>query len=437
MKHNLLFFACLFLTVQLSAQKSFKFDFGTGPVQKGYLKVDEKTLYSKGLGYGFDFTSPPKAEKFGKDPLKGDACVSDHGFYFSINVPEGNYRVKLILGNGSKPSLTTVRAESRRLLIEKLATQKGEFKEVVFTTNVRYVEIDSTEKVRIKEREKSKANWDHKLTIEFNDAAPSVCAMEVERVEDAVTVFLCGNSTVVDQDNEPWCGWGQMVPRFLDDKVCVANYAESGEAANSFVSAGRLKKILSKIKAGDYVFVEFGHNDQKQKGPNDGPWASYTINMRRFITETRAKGGIPVLVTSMHRRNFDENGKVVNTLGEYPDAVRKLASDENVALIDLNAMSKIMYEAWGPEESVKAFVHYPANTFPNQAKALADNTHFNSYGGYELAKCILEGIKKALPELAVHIRPDFKGFDPANPDPVSSFTMPASPFVEIEKPDGN
>lgn len=437
MKHALLFVCSLLVAMQLTAQTTFKFDFGSGPVQKGFLKVDDKTVYSKALGYGFDLAPAPKAVKFGKDPLRGDACVSDHGFYFSIDVPEGNYRVKLLLGNGTKPSLITVRGESRRLFIEKSATRKGEFKEVVFTVNVRYVEIDSTEKVRIKEREKNKANWDHKLTIEFNDAAPSVCAMEVERVEDAVTVFLCGNSTVVDQDNEPWCGWGQMLPRFLDDKVCVANYAESGEAANSFASAGRLKKIMTKIKPGDYVFVEFGHNDQKQKGPNDGPWASYTTNMRRYITETRAKGGIPVLVTSMHRRNFAADGKVNNTLGEYPDAVRKLASEEHVALIDLNAMSRILYEAWGPEESVKAFVHYPANTFPNQPKALADNTHFNSYGGYELAKCILEGIKTALPGLAVHIRPDFTGFDPAHPDAAADFHMPLSPFVEVEKPDGN
>lgn len=428
---------CLFLALQLTAQTSFKFDFGSGPVQKGFLKVNDKTLYSNGLGYGFDFIAAPKAVKFGKDPVKGDACTSNHGFYFSLNVPEGNYRVKLLLGNGTKPSLTTVRGESRRLFIEKFATLKGEFKEVVFTVNVRYVEIDSIEKVRIKEREKSKANWDHKLTIEFNDEAPSVCAMEVERVEDAVTVFLCGNSTVVDQDNEPWCGWGQMLPRFLDDKVCVANYAESGEAANSFASAGRLKKLLTTIKPGDYVFIEFGHNDQKQKGPNDGPWASYTTNMRRYITETRAKKGIPVLVTSMHRRNFDSEGKVNNTLGEYPEAVRKLASEEHVALIDLNAMSKVLYEAWGPEESVKAFVHYPANTFPNQSKALADNTHFNSYGGYELAKCIVEGIKNALPELAAHIRSDYQIFDPAHPDPAAKFTMPLSPFIEVEKPDGN
>ncbi|MDP4277004.1 MAG: rhamnogalacturonan acetylesterase, partial [Bacteroidota bacterium] len=143
------------------------------------------------------------------------------------------------------------------------------------------------------------------------------------------------------------------------------------------------------------------------------------------------------LVTSMHRRSFAPDGTIINTLLEYPDAVRKLAADEHVALIDLNAMSKILYETWGPDESVKAFVHYPANTFPNQPKALEDNTHFNSYGGYELAKCVVEGIRKAIPELFKYIRPDYTGFDPAKPDSPASFSIPSSPFVEIEKPDGN
>jgi len=437
MKLSSLILTFLSLACMSQAQTHYKFDFGSGKVKKGYLKVDQKTFYSKGLGYGFDLVEAPKAEKNGKDVLLGDACVSDRGFYFSVDVPEGNYRVKIILGNEKKPALTTIRGESRRLFFEKIATKKGEFKEVVFTTNVRYVDISATEKVKIKEREKNKRNWDKKLTIEFNDAATSVCAMEVERVDNATTIFLCGNSTVVDQDNEPWCGWGQMLPRFMDEKISVANYAESGEAANSFVSAGRFKKLLSVLKPGDFVFVEFGHNDQKQKGPGVGAYTTYKENMRKYITETRAKGGIPVLVPSMHRRSFDANGKIINTLSDYPDAVRQLAAEEKVALIDLNAMSKILYETWGPVESMKAFVHYPANTFPNQTKALADNTHFNSYGGYELAKCIVQGIKSILPELAVSIRSDFKGFDPAHPDPSSEFSMPSSPFVEIEKPDGN
>src|SRR4029077_9945430 len=98
---------------------------------------------------------------------------------------------------------------------------------------------------------------------------------------------------------------------------------------------------------------------------------------------------IPVLVTSMQRRSFDSSGHIINTLSDYPEAMRQTAQEENVALVDLNAMSKVLYEAWGPAQSVRAFVHYPANSFPNQPEELKDNTHFNPYGAYELAECIV------------------------------------------------
>lgn len=101
-------------------------------------------------------------------------------------------------------------------------------------------------------------------------------------------VYLCGNSTVVDQDNEPWASWGQMIAVF-DDRLCFANYAESGESANSFISAGRLKKIMTQIKPGDYVLVEFGHNDQKQKGEGKGAYLSYWKSLTGFIDQAREK----------------------------------------------------------------------------------------------------------------------------------------------------
>lgn len=438
MKH---FLILLFFTISLfafsSGNDSFKFDFGNGRTARGFVKVDEQTVYNNSTGYGFDFVKPPKSYVFGNNALKGDASASNTGFYFSVDLPEGDYRVKVLVGNGERDAVTTVRAESRRLFFEHVKTKKGEFKELIFTTNVRYVDIDKSEKVKIKEREVNKSNWNKKLTIEFNDEYPSVCAVEIERIDNAVTVFLCGNSTVVDQDNEPWCGWGQMIPRFFTEKVSFANYAESGESASSFIGAKRLKKIESKIKAGDYLFIEFGHNDQKQKGEGVGPWGNYTENLKTFIKVARDNNAIPVLVTPMHRRNFDKDGKIVNTLLEYPDAVRKLAADENVALIDLNAMSKILYEAWGVEDSKKAFVHYPANTFKNQPMPLQDNTHFNSYGGYELAKCVVEGIRKNVKGLSKYLRKDYKQFNPSTPDKFEDFYMPLSPFVEIEKPDGN
>lgn len=251
-----------------------------------------------------------------------------------------------------------------------------------------------------------------------------------------ITVFLCGNSTVVDQDNEPWASWGQMIPHFFGTDVCIANYAESGESANTFIAAGRLKKALSQIKKGDYLFMEFGHNDQKQKGPGKGAYYSFMTSLKTFIDEARARGAYPVLVTPTQRRSFDATGHIRDTHEDYPEAMRWLAAKENVPLIDLNEMTRTLYEALGTETSKRAFVHYPAGTYPGQTKAFEDNTHFNPYGAYQIAQCVIEGMKKAVPELAKHLKID-PSYNPAQPDDVNGFHWNESPFTEIEKPDGN
>lgn len=149
------------------------------------------------------------------------------------------------------------------------------------------------------------------------------------------------------------------------------------------------------------------------------------------------KGGIPVLITSMHRRSFDTTGHIMNTLGDYPEAVRQTAREENVALIDLHAMSKILYEAWGETASLKAFVHYPANTFPGQEQALKDNTHFSTYGAYEIAKCIVKGIRDARLDLARYLVKEVPRFDPASPDDMATWYWPLSPLKSAVKPAGN
>src|SRR5690606_30511697 len=189
------------------------------------------------------------------------------------------------------------------------------------------------------------------------------------------TIYLAGNSTVVDQEYEPWAAWGQMITAFFRPEVAVANYAESGESLKSFIAEKRLKKILSVIKPGDYLFIEFAHNDQKAGGAYVAPFTGYKDHLKLFIKAAREKGAIPVLVTSMHRRNFNENGEIINTLDNYPEAMRQVGKEENATVIDLNKMSKTLYEAMGPEKSKRAFVHYPAGTFPGQDKVLNDNTH--------------------------------------------------------------
>lgn len=390
---------------------------------KTYL-LDEAPRYSEETGYGYDLVEPPAKDS--KSP-----------FFFSVRVPDGNYKVTVRLGSRKQAGITTVRAESRRLFIESVPTKKKEFIERTFIVNKRNTHIDGNEYVRIKPREKRKLNWDDKLTLEFNGSVPVCESITIEPADTTVTtVFLCGNSTVVDQDNEPWASWGQMIPYFFDTNVCIANYAESGESANTFIAAGRLKKALSQMKKGDYLFMEFGHNDQKQKGPGKGAYYSFMTSLKTFIDEARLRGAHPVLVTPTQRRSFDPDGHIRDTHEDYPEAMRWLAEKENVPLIDLNEMTRTLYEAMGVEPSKRAFVHYPAGSYPGQTQDFADNTHFNPYGAYEIARCIVEGLKTQVPDLARHLKP-FPTFDPAHPDNPDNFHWNDSPFTEIEKPDGN
>ena len=438
-KKYLLLFQLLFFVFYSNAQTSFKFDFGPGPVQPGYIAVTGSG-YSDTTGYGFEFSSELVgwANK-GTDPLRDDYISCSKPFYFSVKLPEGNYNVKVIIGDKKRKTSVTIKAECRRLMVEKVETKKGQFADVEFTVHVRDSIIrPSNTKVRLKPREINYLHWDNKLTLEFSRQDAEICAVEIERIEDIPTVFLAGNSTVVDQAEEPWAAWGQIIPAFFQPKkIAVANYAESGETLKAFKAERRLEKLWSMAKPGDYLFIEFAHNDQKPGGNHLDPFTTYKQTLKEWIAEARKRQMIPVLVTSMNRRTFDSSGHITNSLGDYPEAMRQTGKEENVAVIDLNAMSKTLYEAWGPEKSIKAFVHFPASTFPNQLNELKDNTHFTYYGAYELAKCIVNGIKQDIPSLAKYLKKDLSPFDPAHPDPFEQFHIPPSSFIGSTKPDGN
>lgn len=424
----------ILLNLCLLAQDKSTYKFSFGPKEvPGYIKVDPSVKYSEELGYGFDFGTIPLAiDRGGKKPLTSGFATSDKPFIFSVLIPEGNYNVKMITGDLKEESITTVRAESRRLIFEKIKTSPGKFATLTSTINIRVPEIAGTNlKVIKKPRELYKLDWDNKMTFEFSDTRPCICALEITKTDDVVTVFLAGNSTVVDQDDDPWASWGQMFPRFLKQGIVVANHAESGLSLGSFISGNRLKKVLSTMKSGDYLFIEFGHNDMKEKGPDDGAYKSYTERMKLFITETRKKGGIPVIVSPANRRSFGENGKITNSLGDYPAAAKKIAQELNVAFIDLNSMTKTLYETLGPENSKKAFVIYPANSFPGEPNALNDNTHFNSYGAYQLAKCVIEGIKANNLGIRKYLINGLPAYDPSKPDSFETFSLPLSPHSPV------
>ena len=355
-------------------------------------------------------------------------------FEISIPVPDGNYLVTVTLGDKKLAGETTVKAESRRLCLYNEATAKGEFKTLSFVVNKRDTHIreggEVVADVTLKPRENGKLNWDDNLTLEIGGAAPLVSSITVEPAEDVTTVFLCGDSTVVDQDNEPWSSWGQMAPCFFDETVAIANYAESGERLDTFRGAGRLRKALSVSKPGDWFFIEFGHNDMKLKGPGKGGYYFFATELKTFIDLIREKDCIPVLVTPTHRRNFDADGHIVESHGDYPDGMRWVAAMEDVDLLDLHEMSALFYEALGPEKSTDAFVHYKAGAYPVIVSDTADNTHFNMYGAYELAKCVLKGICELRLPLAGHIV-CYDGFDPCYPDDPDTFVWHDSPYRDL------
>lgn len=374
--------------------------------------------------FGFDLTASPQ--------VSDGVCAGSAPFFVSVTEPDGNYRVTVVLGAKNEASTTTVKAEARRLMLWNVSAQAGQSIRRSFVVNVRTPEVSPTEKVRLKPREIGNLDWDGKLTIEFTGQHPSARSIQVQPVH-LPTVYIAGDSTVVDQDKEPWAAWGQMLPVFFSDRIAIANDAESGETIASFVGERRFDKIFSTIGRGDYLLMQFAHNDQKP-GRGFVSIPKYKDLLRRYIAMTRQRGAHPVLVTSMNRRSFTPDGRIVPRLGEYPDAMREVARDQKVPLIDLNAMSKTLFEAMGPEGTLKAFVHYPANTFPGQTYPLADNTHFNSYGALELARCIVQSIREQHLPLAKYLRRDLPGFNPAVPDQPSVWTLPPDPFVSAQTP---
>lgn len=382
----------------------------------------QQPVYSDSQGYGYDVLPAPDKKK----PAEP--------FYFSVKVPDGNYLVKVVLG-GKKNSNTTVRAEGRRLMMDNITTKRAkDTQEVSFTVNKRTPLIDEKNRVKIKDREKAYFTWDDKLTLEFNGDMPAVKHIHIEKA-DVPTIYLCGNSTVVDQNYEPWASWGQMITRWFGPEVAISNHAESGLTARTFIASNRLDKILTTLKKGDYVFVEFGHNDEKEKKPGDGAWYHYQYQLKIFVDQVRKKGADIVFCTPTQRRAFNDDKKtLMNTHGDFPAAMKMVAEKENVPLIDLNSLTKTFFETLGYEDSKRALVHYPKEMY---GRELADNTHFNTYGAYEVAKCVVMGMKQLNLPVVQYLRADWQDFNPAQPDDWKTFKWAPSRISENVKPDGN
>lgn len=221
----------------------------------------------------------------------------------------------------------------------------------------------------------------------------------VLRAPDKITIYLIGDSTVCTQpvSQAPVTGWGTPFAVFFDSSVRVENHARGGRSTRTFISENRWQPIADSLKPGDYVFMQFGHNDEAKEEIYKERYTSpedYRKNLVRFITETKAKQANPVLVTPVSRRRFSNEGKAMETHVEYSKVVVEVAAEYKVPMIDLDTRSRQLYDSFGPEYSKLLFNVSEPGVNPQFPNGINDNTHFSEYGARLLAELVLDEMKK-------------------------------------------
>ncbi|AZA49260.1 rhamnogalacturonan acetylesterase [Chryseobacterium carnipullorum] len=205
------------------------------------------------------------------------------------------------------------------------------------------------------------------------------------------TLFLIGDSTMANKENpdkNPEHGWGQMLPLLMTSGIEIQNHATNGRSSKSFRTEGRWDKVMKQLKKGDFVIIQFGHNDQKinDSARFTNPYTQYRANLERYVNETRAKGAYPILITSIVRRNFNENGVLVDTHKEYPLVVRMVGNDLKVPMVDLQLLTEQMEISYGPESSKKLHLHYKKGEVDYYPEGKDDDTHLSKLGAESIAK---------------------------------------------------
>lgn len=212
----------------------------------------------------------------------------------------------------------------------------------------------------------------------------------------SITIYLAGDSTVSDYSSayKPRAGWGQVLGEQFDGHIKVRNEAIPGRSSKSFIQEGRLNKILKGIQKGDYLFIQFGHNDEKADKPflYTDPFTTYKSYLKQYIDGARKKKAIPILITPVERRRFSADGSVLETHGQYPQAMKELAQEEKVPVIDLTSKSKALYQQLGPEKTKEMFLWLNAGENHNYPNGVSDSTHFQEKGAKEVALLVIEGI---------------------------------------------
>lgn len=250
-----------------------------------------------------------------------------------------------------------------------------------------------------------------------------ILSLSAFKKNDKITVFMIGDSTMANKDirgGKMERGWGMMLKNFFTEDIIVDNHALNGRSSKSFITEGHWQKVVEKIKPGDYVFIQFGHNDEKDdvKRHTD-PGSTFDDNLRKFVKETRMRGGIPVLFNSVVRRIFTnsktaiadddtrsnssagliEGDTLIDTHGDYLLSPRNVARELNVPFVDANKITHDLEQNLGPEGSKKLHMWYLPNEISSLPKGRQDNTHYNVYGAYVVAGLLADAVCQVVPEL--------------------------------------
>jgi len=354
------------------------FDLGSGALAPGAIRLDASSAYGAQTRYGFVDTRAVTATDRGTaDPLRSD-FVSVGDTELVVDLPNGDYTVSLVAGDATEATDVAITAE-QMAKVAPTTKAAGQFLEMSFDIAV----------------------VDGQLNLELSGTAPKlnelrIAAQSPRAPGDEPTVWITGDSTVqtYTADYAPQAGWGQMIDRFLSDDVTVDNRAIGGRSSKNFISQGRLDEVLRLIKPGDYLFVQFGHNDATY-GVDDrfAAPADYAEYLRTYVDGAVQRGATPVIVTPVSRRSFDPaTGKFNVSFPEYVAAATALAAETGTPLVDLAASSRAYLDQIGPEASTSVFLHVPAGVYPGRPTGTIDDTHFQEYGAIQMARLVASGI---------------------------------------------
>ncbi|MEC0308155.1 rhamnogalacturonan acetylesterase [Paenibacillus lautus] len=355
-------------------QCRYKFDFGTEAPGHEHTKITAETLYSPELGFGFHSLSHLSAvNRAGEKALMRDFVIPLHAA-FQVDVIDGLYTLHLLIGDAWFDTETSIRGTEGQMLLDGKRIPAGHFER--FSVTVPAVQ--------------------GKIVLTFSGRAPRINALEVAPAPHACHVFLAGDSTVTNQpaDGYPYAGWGQMLPAYIKADAAVSNYARSGRSSKSFITEGILEQITEKMKPHDYMLIQFGHNDQKRDEERyTEPFSTYKDSLKKYVDVCREKQATPILVTPVHRRYFDSKGLLEDTHGDYITAVRELADEERISLIDLAALSLEYFNQLGPEGTKSVFMWGRPGEFLLFPQGVTDNTHFQERGAARLADMVARRLK--------------------------------------------